>query len=652
MSDISSIMARTTMLMTSNQLSGQLRQTQEEMFKTQRQISTGMRVENPSDAPGETSAIQFLRGQLQTRGLHQRNLEHAESMLNNIDSALKETNDVLLDAKNLALGQIGVGSDSETRKTTALTIDANIDALMDLGNRKFNNIALFGGADGAGSDAPVFEPFLGGVRYRGGEQPLRTTGGQGFEPAFNTTGHDALGALSARVVSPVEFRPQPTSETSIHHVAGVRGEGVSPGSVRVEVDGQSERVDLTDADNLGDVVTRVNAALDGLEPGAGALGLGGEGYELTANAGHQITIEDIGSGKTAADLGITLTASDDETVAGGALRPLLEPTTPLGDLDAQIDLDSGLHITQGGQTKVADFSEAETVQDMQNVIERLELGLRLQINEQRDGFNLVSEVSGVELAVGENGGTTARDLGLASLDANTLLSDFRHGRGVETHAGEPDVVFSLRDGTQFEVDLDGATTVGEVLGAIEAAAVDAGASVGAGEDLELGFADTGTGIAFTDNTAGGEQFRITNASQSRAATHLGIAGDADGGDTIIGQDNATVKVDGVFTHLIDLRDALRNDDERGITIAGERLDKSLEHVASAQAQIGVEAKRVQEERSRSEDQKLTEESMLSELRDASLPEVITRFTQLQTQMQASLQVGAQNMQLSLLDFLR
>jgi flagellin-like hook-associated protein FlgL len=44
--------------------------------------------------------------------------------------------------------------------------------------------------------------------------------------------------------------------------------------------------------------------------------------------------------------------------------------------------------------------------------------------------------------------------------------------------------------------------------------------------------------------------------------------------------------------------------------------------------------------------------MLSELQDADMTEAITRFTQLQQQLQATLQVGATNMRMSLLDFLR
>lgn len=44
--------------------------------------------------------------------------------------------------------------------------------------------------------------------------------------------------------------------------------------------------------------------------------------------------------------------------------------------------------------------------------------------------------------------------------------------------------------------------------------------------------------------------------------------------------------------------------------------------------------------------------MFSNLQDADLTEIITRFTQLMQQLEGSLSVGAQNLRLSLLDFLR
>ncbi|MFW6059105.1 MAG: flagellin [Phycisphaeraceae bacterium] len=651
MSSISSIMSRTTMLMSSNQLQGQLRETQRMLLEAQNQISTGKRYNSPSDAPDRTAAMLFLQQRLGERNQHNGNLQHTETMLNNVDSALGEANELLRDAKSLTLSQIGVGADSESRANAATDIDAKLQALMDLANRQFNNVSLFGGRAGAGADGNVFESFLGGVRYLGSEDNLTGDTGLSNSPAMTATGNDAFGALSARIVSEVDLDPQASADTRITDIEGAQGEGVRLGTIQLDVNGTTANVDLTGVDKLGDVTTRINDAINTIDPTAGALAINGPGFELTANAGHTVTLADIGSGQTAADLGIDISATG-ATTAGGDLNRLLDPLTQLADLGAAIDFASGLTITQGDKTKTADFSTAQTIEDLQNEIDQLDLGLRLQINKDRTGLNLVSEVSGIELSVGENGGTTAQDLGLRNFGVNTSLSDLRHGLGVETVEGENDLEFALHDGTSFAVNLDGAQTVGDVINSIQAAATGAGLTVGAGNDLEIGLAANGNGFVFTDNTAGGDDFRIDNAGTSHAADHLGIHRNAGGDATITGADKATVKVDSVFTHLIDLRDSLRNDNELGITLAGDKLDTDLERLANTQAQVGIEGRRVRDEQSRSQEQQVAEESMLSEIQDADLSEVITRFMQLQAQLQASLQSGAQNMQLNLLNFLR
>ena len=651
MSSIPPILARTTMLMSGDQLHNRLRETQRQLHDAQRQISTGLRYGAPSDAPDKTSSILFLSQRLNQREQHDQNLQHAESMLNNIDSALSEATTILNDTKSIALSQIGVGSDQETRETTALTIDAKIKGLMDQANNQFNNVSLFGGSAGGGETGQVFESFLGGVRYNGSETNLKVDAGLNDNPVFTATGAEAFGALSARIVSEVDLDPQASSDTRIADVKGAQNEGVRLGTLKVTVDGTDTNVDLSNADTLGDVVTRINNAIDGIDNTAGSLALSGTGYALTANAGHTITVADIGSGQTAADLGIDLSANG-ATANGADVNRKLTELTELSDLGTGVDFASGLTITQGDQTKTADFSSANNIQDLQNVIDQLNFGLRLNINDNGDGLNLVSEVSGVELSVGENGGSTANDLGLRNFGLNTRLSDFRHGLGVENIQGEDDFTIQTHDGTSFSVNIDGDQTVGDVINTINSAATAAGLTVGAGNDLVVGLAGSGNGFRFIDNTAGGSDFKVQNTGQSLAATHLGIHQNIGGSNTLSGDDKATVKVDGVFTHMIELRDALANNDELGITLAGDRLEDDLNNVAKAQAQVGVDAQRVQQQRTRADEQRIAEKNMLSQIQDAELTEVITRFTQLQTQLQASLRAGAQNMQLSLLDFLR
>ena len=520
---------------------------------------------------------------------------------------------------------------------------------MDIANAQFADLSVFGGRDGAEASGRVFEPFLGGVRYTGAAENLRTLVGA-FEPeAFTSNGVDAFGALSARVRSEVDLAPAASADVRLADVGGALGRGVRPGSVQLTVNGATVDVDLSFADTLGDVAERVNAAIAEAAPAAGVLAVGPAGFELTGTGGNTVSLADAGNGTAASDLGLNrLTSTGGAVTAGGDVQTRLTPLTALADLAVPVDFASGITVTQGGVTQTLDFAAAETVQDLQNVVRNADLGLRLEINADGSGLDLVSEVAGLELSIGENGGTTAADLGLRSFGEATALSEFRHGVGVIPQEGQDDVSFTLHDGSTFAVNLDGAETVGDVTAAVRNAAAAAGLTPG---QFAVSLATSGNGLVFTDNTAGPGGFTITNANQSLAATHLGIVGDAGPGNTITGTDEATVRVENAFTHLINLRDALAINDESGITVAGSKIENDIDAAASARATVGVQAKRLGDLRVRAEDQTLQEQSMLSSLRDADLAEVISRYQQLQLQLQASLQTTAQSQRLSLLDYL-
>ena len=448
----------------------------------------------------------------------------------------------------------------------------------------------------------------------------------------------------------VDLDPQANSDVLLRDIGGARERGFTAGAINLTVNGTPTVVDLTTADSLDDVVIRINDAITALDPAAGSLSLGPSGYTLTANAGSTITITDSAGGVTAADLGIAFTAAS-ASVAGGDLNVKLSGRTELSSFGTPVDLASGLLITHGENTEVADFSNATTVQDLQNVINSLNLGLRLTINDDGTGLDLFSEVSGVDLSVGENGGTTAEDFGLRTFGSTTLLSDFRNGIGVQTsEAGEPDLDINLHNGTNFTVDLTAASTVSDVIALTQAAATAAGLTLGTDFDIQL--AATGNGFTVTDNTAGANDFSVRNAGLSFAADNLGINASAGSGGTIDGEDESTVRIDNLFTHLQELSTSLRNNDESGIVLAGSLLEDDIDSVISARAQVGVQARRIEDQLTLVQDRNIQEQTLLSQLQDADLTEVLTRFQQLQLQLQASLQVGSVGQQLSLLDFLR
>ena len=96
------------------------------------------------------------------------------------------------------------------------------------------------------------------------------------------------------------------------------------------------------------------------------------------------------------------------------------------------DSTSGLILTNGGKTVTLDMSGAETVEDLLNLITGSGLGLSAEINATGDGINVRSRLSGADFTIGENGGTTATQLGIRTYTGDTELADFNRGIGVPT----------------------------------------------------------------------------------------------------------------------------------------------------------------------------------------------------------------------------
>lgn len=650
---------RTSTLMKSDLLTSGLRKTQAELLKRQKEMATLIRVHRPSDSPADTASIQHVQGMMEKRTQWERNTEHASGMIAVTDVALQDVTDILLDAKGIASSQIGIGSNADTRSSQAAVIEGQLQALLEIANRKYAGVSIFGGQAG-GRAGEMFEGFMGGIRYRGDTINLTTQIGLNRPLAVNSNGAESFGALSARIKSEVDLMPAPRLDTRLADLDGTQLQGIRRGEVTLQVNGTEVRVDLANAETVGDVITRINHAIEQTAPGAGSLALSpaDNAYTLTATAGNTITISDTVSGRAALDLGITLTAAPGATVVGSDVNARLTPLTELASLGSPVDLTGGLKITVGETTRIADFSGANTIEDLINTVDQLQMGLRMEINPDGRTLSLVTDVSGVAVSIGENnGGTTAGDLGLRSFGNDTVLDDFQFGlRGVTRIQGEDDFRVQLRDGRDFNVNIDGTRTVGDVLTTMRNSALAAGLTVGnpgdAGTDINIGLALDGNGFQIEDGTAGASDFRIQPLGLSLAAVDLGIAHNAQTGDTIVGQDLAKVRVESIFTHLIELRDALASNDERGIVFAGDRIEVDLEQLAKVRAEVGVRGQLVAQHQERSAELYIQEYSQLSMLRDADMAESISRFTQLSQQLQATMQTGSAGLQMSLLDFLR
>ena len=663
MSSIPSNLARVPNALVSQVLVGSLTRTTSELLRTQIQLATGRALNRPSDDSVAASTISVLDDLIEQRGQRLRNLSHGEALLNNVDAALSDMSDELLEAKSIALSQTGFGSDAQTRANQAVVIDAMIQNLLSISNRNYQDIYYFGGSRTAA--APVSE-LLGGLRYTGQGDGLEGDYGLSKPLRVTLSADRALGAMSARVAGDRDLDPVMDPATRLVDLNGARGMGVRLGVVAINVGGTQVSADLTSAHSVQDAIDTIQSAIQTIDAGA-TVGIDGSGSALEI-AGNSvgITISDPAGGSTAADLGLAATFAAGGG-AGADLDPRITDLTPIANLSGLTLPLGAIRLASGGQVRDVDLAGAQTIQDIRNAIETAGLGARVEIALTGDRLSVINEVSGVALSIGEvGGGQTATQLGIRSFAGSTLLADFNDGLGVEVLSGGVDPLtgapdpardldfrITLRDGSSFDVDLAGATTVQNVVDAVNAAAAGAGlGGTGPGDAFFIRLASDGNGLELLDNTPGGGAgaFSVSSLNGSHAAEHLGILGSTTGA-TLVGQDRATVAVDSVFSHLIALREALNANDSNGIELAASRLDGDIVRVAEARADVGVRARRVADATLREEDLRLQDTALKSQVQDLDYTEAAVRFAGLQQQLQAALATTSRSTTLSLLDFL-
>ncbi|MGQ0627551.1 MAG: flagellin [Phycisphaerales bacterium] len=651
------------------------------LLDLQTKISTGKAVNRPSDNPVKASAISVIDGRLAQADQRARNLDHASTVLGGLDDAIGGVGgltDLVRQAQSIASGQID--SDSTTRGQQAVVIDSLIRSILQTANRSTAGVFAFGGST---PSRPPIEELAGGYRYVGRGSGLLTDLGLAENIPITIGGDNAVGETSARVRSTLDFDPALTAAQRLSDLGGARGLGVVPGTLQIQFGaGPALAVDLTEAQTAGDVATRLTAAIRLYEADEGVTILGPGGVSFSAGAfsidvaaGGSLAISDVASGTIAADLGLTSAAFTSAAPTGLDVDPRVTLRTALASVGS-LTLPLGsirLRLTSaaGSTVRDIDLSAAQTIDDVRNAIESAGLGARVQVNSAGTAIDLLSEVSGRTLSIEETpgGANTAAQLGLRSLAATTATADFNGGRGVRIVDGQTDPIsgnvttarnadfsITLGNGDTFDVDLrpQDLVNVQAVLDRINAAAAAAVAS----GDIPAGafnatLTDGANGIAFED-LGGLGQMAVTKLNNSAAAEDLGLLnGTFDSAtSTLVAQDRAAIRVNNLFSDLIDLRDALTRNDRSGITLAGERLQQSADRLLSAHALVGAYGQRVEAAVTTLENQTLLDRSIKSNLQDLDFTDAAVRLSQLQTQLSASLQTAASVQRLTILDFLR
>jgi flagellar hook-associated protein 2 len=197
---------------------------------------------------------------------------------------------------------------------------------------------------------------------------------------------------------------------------------------------------------------------------------------------------------------------------------------------------------RSGNSATIDTSDAVTLDDVVNKINTA-LGISVHAAVTDHGLVLTDQTGKTtsNLIVQDlSGGTAAKDLGIVSsvasntltgtsinyLSTATAVSQLNDGNGIRTTtAGQNDFTVTVSDGTQINVSLAGAKTVGDLLNIINTAG---------GSKLKASIAPDNASIRLSDTSGGSGSFTITAQNNSQAAADLGLG--AASGNTITGRD--------------------------------------------------------------------------------------------------------------------
>jgi flagellar hook-associated protein 3 FlgL len=608
---------------------------QVDLFRTQTQLATGLRFQTPSEDPGGATAVGVVDRQLDRLSQVKNNLRTADDTVLAAETAMNDAVDLMREAKRVTVEAVNDTIGAEERESLATVIGSITDQLISVANRDYLGNYLFSGHK---TDQLPYARALDGVEFYGDEGRRQTIIDTDLsEDYFTVSGMDFFGAVATPVAGQVDLDPALTPDTRIKDLRTLNGVTPQLGRIIVSDGVTPTEIDLSHAATIDDVIDTLNDRMPG------GLVASIENDHLRIDGGGAITVLEASGGSTAFDLGL-LNPAPAGPIIGGDLNPRVTPRTELAALNggAGINLAGGITIRNGINTKTIDFAGTTTIEDVLNRINRSDIGAQAKINAAGTGIDIVNRVSGTDLHVEENGGSAATNLGVRTIAGETRLSDINLGRGFETSIGN-DVRITTRDGSVLEFDLDGVQTIQDVIDAFNA---------GGGGAITATLGTHNNGITITDNTAGAGTISAEAIDAALPLSQLGLNVSDDGTGRLVGNNITPVRVESAFTSLVEIHRALLENDTQALSLAGERLETVLSHMGGEHGKMAARSKSMDERLLRVDSLEANAKVLKSDIQDADITEVAVEFQQIQTALQANLQISSTVLNLSLLDFMR
>ena len=643
---------RVTNNMVTNQVIFNVQRSLRRFMTLQTEMSSGKRINKPSDDPVGTLRDLDYRTELSKIGQFQDNVSQGQNWLNSYDSILDDVKLLLTEAKDVALAMSNDTYDEAQRRSAAGEIETVFDRLVQLSDSQIGGRRMFSGFR---TKLNPFRVGNQGVTYLGDDGRIELEIESQVTQATNLTGAEVFLKATSILGQNADLNVAVTNDTLLADLNNGDGIDWAAGSFTltdINLIGVSATVDLAaapPATTVGEALARINAALT-------AAGMNSSISVALTQEGNGLRVDTTPSGliSTATELhrlhdgnGIDLSHGHIQLSNGSGVSVdvNLSTATTVGDI---ITLFNDTLAAQGLGTVTMGVNASGTglvindagvppsdltIADVSSLdLTASQLGIAGFVGAQMVGTALNPSAA---FTIAENGGTTAADLGLggeythdeagADLDPmltlTTRLSDLRNGLGfdgdrMELWQGEFTHTVDLTDPTII--------TVQDLLDNLNNSALDITASLNASR----------RGVQIVNNDPN-RSFTIQEADGGLVAKQMDLFGSSD-----------------MLGSLLVLANALREGDQAGINRLIQNFDDAMTHALDMRSSVGTASKRLEDTSSRLQDLQLGFTKLLSEEEDADLTKVITDLAAHENAYQAALMSAAKIVQPSLLDFLR
>ena len=621
----------------------------ERFMQVESMVSSGRRINTPSDDPVGTHHDLKYRARLSEIEQYLSNISQGTGGLATYESGLGDLKDLYSTAKEIALMMANDTYDEVAREAAAKEVESLFQQVMKLANDDVEGRYLYAGHK---TRTKPMEAFANGIVYRGDGGMIDLEVDTSSRITSNLIGQDVFLKQLSTLGEKADLHAGLTGATLVTDLNLGAGIDLSVGTFEVYDANRNSTytIDVSGAITVDDVINAINTQLGAganlsvrladtgaalqWEPVSGGINSitvdtplsnlnGGTGVDQEHgkfeihNGDSSISVQVNISG--AAHMGDVITAINDAlTAAGvtGVTAGLNADGNGLGLSDANIP-PLGLMIDEISM-------ESTTAAD---------LGILGGINPALEGADLNPKAEFVIRDIGAQ--TTAKDLGIARtvtasavgdsirprLTLTTTLASLSNGSGfglgeIRISQGDRVAVIDLGNSTL--------TTVEDALDAINSCGLEITASINA----------AGTGIQI-ESTAGDRTLIIENNDGSKSADALGVRGSSD-----------------MLGSLMLLVTALHdNDRELAEQLVGN-LDLAMNKLLNARADIGSRMIRMQTTQNRLEGSRLTVTRLLSDVEDADMTAVVSELARQENLYQAALMASSKIMQQSLVDLLR